>query len=144
MANTDRHWTNFGVVRHADNLEFLEMMPIFDTGSSLWHQTPDYAIGKEPVYGKMLRIPLEQHLRYVKDPSFLEFSKLKDFAGRIREIFALSQAMAESRSAIICDEFQRRVKEMDRYLAAKQPMVEVKAAGKIIAAGRDTVTVESK
>ena len=92
----------------------------------------------------MLRIPLEQHLRYVKDPSFLEFSKLKDFAGRIREIFALSQAMAESRSAIICDEFQRRVKEMDRYLAAKQPMVEVKAAEKIIAAGRDTVTVESK
>ena len=144
MANTDRHWTNFGVVRHADNLEFLKMMPIFDTGSSLWHQTPDYAIGKEPVYGKMLRIPLEQHLRYVKDPSFLEFSKLKDFAGRIREIFALSQAMAESRSAIICDEFQRRVKEMDRYLAAKRPMVEVKAAEKIIAAGRDTVTVESK
>lgn len=49
IANTDRHWTNFGVVRSADTLEFIETMPLFDNGSSLWHDIPDFAIGAEEV-----------------------------------------------------------------------------------------------
>lgn len=40
MANSDRHWRNFGVVRNVETLE-CRIAPIFDTGSSLWHDRPD-------------------------------------------------------------------------------------------------------
>lgn len=35
IGNIDRHLNNFGILRDADTLEFLETAPIFDTGSSL-------------------------------------------------------------------------------------------------------------
>ncbi len=35
MGNIDRHFNNFGVLRNSDTLEFLDVAPIFDTGSSL-------------------------------------------------------------------------------------------------------------
>lgn len=36
IANEDRHQNNFGVVRHAETLEWLGAAPICDSGSSLW------------------------------------------------------------------------------------------------------------
>lgn len=35
MGNIDRHFNNFGVLRNSDTLEFIDVAPIFDTGSSL-------------------------------------------------------------------------------------------------------------
>jgi hypothetical protein len=35
MGNIDRHFNNFGVLRNSDTLKFLDVAPIFDTGSSL-------------------------------------------------------------------------------------------------------------
>lgn len=35
MGNIDRHFNNFGIIRDADTLEFLDTAPIFDNGSSL-------------------------------------------------------------------------------------------------------------
>ena len=36
IANTDRHYGNFGVIRNADTLEWIGAAPIFDSGTSLW------------------------------------------------------------------------------------------------------------
>ena len=35
LANSDRHWRNFGAIRNIETLE-LRMAPIFDTGNCLW------------------------------------------------------------------------------------------------------------
>lgn len=35
MGNIDRHFNNFGVLRNSDTLEFTDVAPLFDTGSSL-------------------------------------------------------------------------------------------------------------
>ena len=37
LANTDRHWRNFGFVRNVDSLE-LRPAPLFDTGNCLWYE----------------------------------------------------------------------------------------------------------
>lgn len=34
-GNIDRHFNNFGVLRNSDTLEFIDVAPLFDTGSSL-------------------------------------------------------------------------------------------------------------
>lgn len=117
MANTDRHWTNFGVVRDADTLEFLEPFPVFDTGTSLFNQTQEFRIGKEPVIGKMFQTPLEKHLRYVKDASFLDFSKLKEFPDTAADILRQSIYIQGSRADVIRKMLKRRIRDLDRELA---------------------------
>ncbi len=37
IANEDRHWGNFGAVRDAGTLKWLGPAPVFDCGTSLWH-----------------------------------------------------------------------------------------------------------
>lgn len=41
MSNHDRHLRNFGVIRNVETLQFLDVAPIFDTGSSLLTYLPD-------------------------------------------------------------------------------------------------------
>lgn len=38
IANTDRHWRNFGFVRSIDNL-YMAPAPLFDSGNCLWYAT---------------------------------------------------------------------------------------------------------
>jgi hypothetical protein len=37
MANSDRHFNNFGAVRDAETLEWIGFAPIFDCGTSMWN-----------------------------------------------------------------------------------------------------------
>lgn len=36
IANFDRHYQNFGVIRNVETLEYTRFAPIFDSGNSLW------------------------------------------------------------------------------------------------------------
>ena len=40
LANRDRHWRNFGVMRDVETLRGTRLAPIFDTGSCLWSDVP--------------------------------------------------------------------------------------------------------
>ena len=60
LANTDRHWGNFGVIRNIDTLEY-RWAPIFDTGTSLWvHARPKEIISGNYYY---------QSKPFYKDPN---------------------------------------------------------------------------
>ncbi len=37
IGNTDRHYNNFGLIRDANTLEFIGISPLFDNGTSLFH-----------------------------------------------------------------------------------------------------------
>ena len=47
MANTDRHWRNFGLIRDVETLEY-RTAPLFDTGSSLWCRVPTRELAYTP------------------------------------------------------------------------------------------------
>ena len=119
MANEDRHWGNFGVIRNANTLEYMEVMPIYDTGSSLWYKTPDYAIAAEPVKGQMLKRSLEEHLKFVQEPSFLQFGELIDFADEAMEIFQKSPSITKTRSEKIGQALKERIKQLEQILLRK-------------------------
>lgn len=40
ISNTDRHFNNFGVLRDSNSLKFVSMAPIYDSGNSLFWDTP--------------------------------------------------------------------------------------------------------
>lgn len=50
LANTDRHWNNFGFLRDATTLEYLKFAPIYDNGNSLWHNRQINKIGTNDSY----------------------------------------------------------------------------------------------
>ncbi|MDR0909558.1 MAG: hypothetical protein LBM77_07310 [Spirochaetaceae bacterium] len=36
IGNRDRHLNNFGIIRNADNLQWIKPAPVYDSGASLW------------------------------------------------------------------------------------------------------------
>ena len=61
IANTDRHWGNFGFIRDANTLEYQGFAPIYDSGTSLWNKNQeviDITISKtfEPTHSKQIQL----------------------------------------------------------------------------------------
>lgn len=80
IANTDRHWRNFGLIRNVETLEY-RVAPLFDTGSSLWCRVPTrelqytpFAFDTRPFFDDANR-----QLRLVDDASWLDCEKLVGF-----------------------------------------------------------------
>ena len=69
IANTDRHWSNFGFIRNADTLEYQGFAPLFDNGTSLWHD-------KHQATGDVDTLtfpgPHAKQIKLVKDLSWFE------------------------------------------------------------------------
>jgi len=61
IANTDRHYGNFGFIRNANTLEYKGFAPIYDSGTSLWHDGSDISIVAEskpfiPRHNKQIKL----------------------------------------------------------------------------------------
>ena len=78
MANTDRHFGNFGAVRNVETLEWEGPAPVFDSGTSLWHNkltrliNPVSEIESKPFYTKQSR-----QMELVTDFEWIPFDNLK-------------------------------------------------------------------
>ena len=56
LANRDRHYRNFGVIRNVETLEVTGIAPVFDSGSCLWSDAEFLEVpGRLPVHGQALQ-----------------------------------------------------------------------------------------
>ena len=65
MRNTGRSWFDFGLIRDAGALNYVDVMPIFDNGDSLYHDVGHIQIesdGRSMLTG----LSLDQDLQYVR------------------------------------------------------------------------------
>ena len=69
ISNTDRHWFNFGYIRDANTLEYKGFAPIFDNGTSLYHD--NILIPANPKAKTFAKTQNEQ-LKFIKDLSWYE------------------------------------------------------------------------
>jgi hypothetical protein len=74
MANTDRHWANFGVIRDVNTLRATRLAPLYDHGASLYMKINNYFIESQNVKLKCRSFTNKQedNIRLVKDLSLLE------------------------------------------------------------------------
>ena len=105
IANEDRHFNNFGFIRNADTLEWVDFAPIFDCGTSLWHNSLD--IGGQRKCQPFCQSHEEQ-LRLVSDLGWFDMEALKDVDREIAEIFSRSPVIDETRSSAIIAEVLKR------------------------------------
>lgn len=116
MANRDRHWANFGVVRNADDLSFIGTFPIFDTGTSLWNDAAAPEIGNGEIAGQVLRCSLERHLDHVTDRDFLAPEELRTFPAEAEAVLASSSFVTGERAGRIADCLRERLRYLEQWL----------------------------
>ncbi|MDR0875443.1 MAG: excisionase [Clostridiales Family XIII bacterium] len=111
MANTDRHFNNFGVVRHAETLEWIGAAPIYDTGTSLWHDVATHMIlARAEANSKPFRSKHGEQIKLVTDFSWLDLSALQDADEEVSEILKQSAYIDEQRRDALCRALNIRIK----------------------------------
>lgn len=113
LANRDRHWRNFGVMRNVETLRGTRLAPIFDTGACLWSDVPqlelpvDFKYTAKPFkYNGMrpysqLRL-FEGHLSWVREEA------LADFCDCMGDVLGQNPNISPARM----DAIVRRVREL--------------------------------
>lgn len=111
LANSDRHWRNFGLVRQVDTLE-LRFAPIFDSGNSLWFSKTDREVdaGDWAFMARPFAQDAAAALACVDDLSWFEPSSLDGFADEACDILSASgHASRSGRLDFVHDGIERTV-----------------------------------
>lgn len=109
LANTDRHWRNFGIVRNVETLRY-KIAPLFDSGTSLWCRMPtreleraSFSYESKPFYDDPKR-----QLRAAGDVSWLDLDKLTGFPEWVAGFLEENQSM-QGRIDFIFEGLQRNI-----------------------------------
>jgi hypothetical protein len=114
MVNTDRHFNNFGAVRHAETLQWIGAAPIYDTGTSLWHDVVAQMIHpRAEAPSKPFRSKHGEQIQLVSDFSWLDFSALKDVDEEVSELLKQSPYIDEQRRDTLCRALAIRIKMLE-------------------------------
>ena len=117
LANTDRHWGNFGIIRNVETQE-CRYAPIFDTGSSLWCHLSNrdvgrgvYAFQTKPFYSDPGR-----QLDLVCDETWYRPELLEGFPEQV-EAFLAEALRAQALAADISRGLQARIEVVNGWAA---------------------------
>jgi len=109
IANTDRHYNNFGFVRNSETLEWHGVAPIYDSGTSLWHDSQ--FIGR-PANSKPFRPTHLEQIKLVKDFNWFDPNALQGFGDECTKIFTKSELIDENRRNSLIRAIENRGKEI--------------------------------
>ena len=121
IANEDRHFNNFGLLRDPETLEWLGAAPIYDSGTSLWYDTPTKAIPHSDVESKPFKRKHGEQLKLVSSFDWLDISKLDGIEDDIMNIFAdekTDQYIDDERAMTVASQVRTRIGILERIAAS--------------------------
>jgi len=112
IANTDRHFRNFGLVRNVETLA-CRPAPVFDSGTSLWCNTPLSQLknGEFSFVSKQFEESPARQMLLVEDMSWFDSTDLDGFVEEAMDILSTNRLL-EERLPYIQSALQRRVDRM--------------------------------
>ena len=123
IANEDRHFNNFGLLRSPDTLEWLGPAPIYDSGSSLGYDklTPQIRSGRNIICKPFKRTHQDQ-LRLVTSFDWLDLSKLDGVDQDIRVVFAGAEEFIDKeRVEAIIASVNQRIQMLETFILTQRP-----------------------
>ena len=95
IANYDRHWRNFGLVRNVNSL-VCRPAPIFDSGSSLWCNISleELRAGEHNFTSAQFHSSPAKQMLLVEDMGWFDGDKLEGFVDEAIEILSKNDALA--------------------------------------------------
>jgi hypothetical protein len=117
IANTDRHFSNFGAIRNAKTLEWVGMAPLFDNGTSLWCQTANFFINPDAdVESATFRGKHSGQLPLIHSFNRLNFPALEGIGESADRILSASRHMDEERIRFLRQALTRRVELLNAHV----------------------------
>jgi len=111
ISNEDRHYNNFGFIRNATTLKWSGLAPVFDSGTSLWNNTPHVGSTLEC---KPFRKSHVEQIKLVEDLSWFNIDKLDGVYDKIRETLAKSSRVDQNRRTHIASAVMERCKQIEK------------------------------
>ena len=125
LANKDRHFNNFGVIRNVETLEFEKVAPIFDNGCSLWFDENDMYVGEF-----FLTKPFEEYEKkqfsLVKNIGWLDISKLDGFEEEVKEILSSNKLLSNERIEKIIKQIKSRIEYVSKLKQSRENDIDTK------------------
>ena len=121
ICNQDRHFGNFGAIRDAVTLEWQNMAPIYDSGTSMWQdQYATQIHARADVAAKPFRNTHREQIELVaRDLDWLDFSALRGLQEEVYAIYAQAHFGEPNRAVILsravatrCDYLQTLAHEL--------------------------------
>lgn len=117
LVNEDRHQKNFGLIRDVKTLKFIGIAPIFDTGTALWFDQPTHIMGRTKTLDcKPFKKNHEEQLKLVKSFDWLNLDQLDGFEDEVRQLFAGSIYIDETRRERIVEILQIRIDKLKSHI----------------------------
>ena len=118
MANTDRHWNNFGIIRNADTLEGVKLAPLYDHGASFFtkYHHLDMIDRNENLDCRSFRKKQEDNLKFVKDVDWLKRDALSEIPDIVRDVMNGNRYGSSQRTNTILACIERRITDFRRQL----------------------------
>ena len=117
LVNEDRHQNNFGFIRRADTLEWLGMAPIYDSGSSLWFNTPTPMIRASAprIASKPFKASHEEQIKLVSSFAWIDWDALNGIEEDFRAAVQDSPFLDGARCDAICRGIAGRVERLKQH-----------------------------
>lgn len=116
IANEDRHFNNFGLLRNADTLEWLGAAPIFDSGTSLWYNRLTSRLLSRDVGCKPFKKTHGEQLKLVSSFGWFDVSKLDGIGDEIMDVLCdekAAQYIDAERAKAIAAEVRNRISTVE-------------------------------
>ena len=119
LANKDRHFNNFGVIRNVETLEFEKVAPLFDNGCSLWFDENDMYVGEF-----FLTKPFEKNektqVSLVRNFEWFDIQKLEGFTNEVKEILLNNKLLSQERIDKIIEQIKKRIEFINQLKQSKE------------------------
>ena len=119
IANEDRHFNNFGVLRDPVTLKWIGMAPIYDSGSSLGYDKTESQIRSgKGVICKPFKTSHDDQLKLVSSFDWVDFDKLSYIENTIRDVFEINGAaeyVEKARINAIADSVKKRIHYLEEF-----------------------------
>ncbi len=126
MANTDRHFGNFGAVRNVDTLTWLGAAPVFDSGTSLWHDQVSRVIHPNgDVPSHPFKSAHAEQIVLADSLDWIDFSALQDIDEEFRILLSASPYIDEPRTDKLCSILKGRVRQLEQLALEQKHQVTV-------------------
>ena len=116
IANEDRHFNNFGLLRDANTLEWIGAAPIFDSGTSLWYNKSASRFISSDIICKPFKKTHGEQLKLVSSYDWFDLSKLDGIEGEILNVLCEDKAVRyveAERAKAIAAEVRKRIDALE-------------------------------
>jgi hypothetical protein len=125
IANTDRHYNNFGFLRNPDTLEWLGLAPVYDSGTAMFHDTMIYDL-KNPYFQDSRNIKAKTFASNQKEQmnkipckeycSNLNLKKLDGIPDFFKDLISENPYIENERAELLRNILFSRIKETENLL----------------------------